>query len=157
MTFLASRPEELEKKHDVEKGDCERDCAEDDLIPGAIGKLAHHLPGGSEKDQGEHCERALMHLGKDYLPVLPDRVECLIWLTQYSVRVRYPGFSATKRDMKKALSVAKRLRLLIRDFFGLTDGRTLRPGIKNGTPPTVILSDGFRELPWGSVVAVFGW
>ena len=77
-----------------------------------------------------HDLEALMHLCKDYLPALQDHVEDLIRLTQYSVRVRYPGFGATKRDMKKALSVAKRLRLLIREFFGLASKKTEKPGSK---------------------------
>jgi HEPN domain-containing protein len=77
-----------------------------------------------------HDLEALMHFCKTSLPILQDHVEYLIWLTQYSVRVRYPGFGATKRDMKKALSVAKRLRLVIRDFFELANERTSRPGTK---------------------------
>jgi HEPN domain-containing protein len=73
-----------------------------------------------------HDLEALMYLCKDYVSALRDHIEDLIWLTQFSVRVRYPGFGATKTDMKKALSVAKKLRLLMRDFFGLTK--------KNGKP-----------------------
>ena len=77
-----------------------------------------------------HDLEALMYLCKDYLSVARNRVEDLIWLTQFSVRVRYPGFGATKRDMKKALLVAKRLRLLLRDFFGLTIKKTGKPRSK---------------------------
>jgi HEPN domain-containing protein len=73
-----------------------------------------------------HDLEALMYLCKNYVSALRDHIEDLIWLTQFSVRVRYPGFGATKMDTKKALSVAKKLRLLLRDFFGLTK--------KNGKP-----------------------
>jgi len=44
-------PQELEKKHDVEKGDYARYGDEGNLIPRTIGKSAHHFPGRSEKDE----------------------------------------------------------------------------------------------------------
>jgi HEPN domain-containing protein len=68
-----------------------------------------------------HDLEALGYLCRDFLPSIEHQREGLIWLTQFSVRVRYPGFSATKADTKKALSVARTLRLLIRRFFSLPD------------------------------------
>jgi hypothetical protein len=45
-----------------------------------------------------------------------------------------PGFGTTKRDMKKALLVVKKLRPLMRDFFGLTVEKNQNPGSKRGVP-----------------------
>jgi HEPN domain-containing protein len=81
-----------------------------------------------------HDLEALMYLCKDYLSALRDHIEDLIWLTQFSVRVRYPGFGATKKDMKKGLSVAKKLRIPIRDFFGLATEKNGEPGLKRRGP-----------------------
>jgi HEPN domain-containing protein len=81
-----------------------------------------------------HDLEALMYLCKDYLPTLLDHIEDLIWLTQFSVRVRYPGFCATKKNMKKASVVVKKLRLLIRDFFGLAAEKNEEPEPRRRSP-----------------------
>lgn len=66
-----------------------------------------------------HDLEALMYFCKDHLPALESHREDLIWLTQFAVRVRYPGFGATKQDTRKALSMTGKLRSLVRRFFSL--------------------------------------
>ncbi len=66
-----------------------------------------------------HDLEALMYVCKPFAPGLEKHREGLIWLTQFSVRVRYPGFTARKSDAKKALSITRQLRSLIRDLLSL--------------------------------------
>jgi HEPN domain-containing protein len=66
-----------------------------------------------------HDLEALMYVCKPFTPGLEKHREGLIWLTQFSVRVRYPGFRARKSDAKKALSITRQLRSLIRDLLSL--------------------------------------
>ena len=42
-----------------------------------------------------------------------------IWLTQFAIRVKYPGFDATKKDAVKAVSLMQQYRTFFRNFFGL--------------------------------------
>jgi HEPN domain-containing protein len=66
-----------------------------------------------------HDLEALMYICKEFLPALERNRDNLIWLTQFSVRVRYPGFSSKKKDTQKALSVVRKLRTIIRNYFQL--------------------------------------
>ena len=66
-----------------------------------------------------HDLEILMDHCKSILSELENNRENFIWLTQFSVRIRYPGFDATKRDAKKAISIAKKLRGIIRKFLRL--------------------------------------
>jgi hypothetical protein len=43
----------------------------------------------------------------------------LILLSRYAVNYRYPGFSATMREMRAALRHAERVRLKVRTLLGL--------------------------------------
>ena len=54
---------------------------------------------------------------KNFLPEILNKREDLIWLTQYSVRVRYPGFNATEKDSIKTIEIAKEIRKIIRNYF----------------------------------------
>lgn len=67
-----------------------------------------------------HDLELLMNRCKEFMPLLENNRENFIWLTQFSVRVRYPGFEATKNDAKKALSITTKLRKIVRNFFKLS-------------------------------------
>ena len=80
------------------------------------------LVENSVKFDKVHDLEILLDNCKSFLPKLENNREKFIWLTQFSVRVRYPGFEATKKESLKALFFAKRLRNGIRKFFKLTEG-----------------------------------
>jgi HEPN domain-containing protein len=61
-----------------------------------------------------HDLEQLGTLCREYIRAIEKHTEELIWLTQFGVRVRYPGFGATLKDTKKALSITEKLRSLIR-------------------------------------------
>lgn len=64
-----------------------------------------------------HDLEALEYSCRRYMSGLEKNLQDLIWLTQFSVRVRYPGFGASKKDARKATSIMKRLRNMIKGFF----------------------------------------
>lgn len=66
-----------------------------------------------------HDLEILLNQCKEILPELLIQKEALIWLTQYSVRVRYPGFEAMEDDAKKAVKTAEEIREMIRNYFNL--------------------------------------
>jgi len=66
-----------------------------------------------------HDLEILLNQCKEILPELLIQKEALIWLTQYCVRVRYPGFEAMEDDAKKAVKTAKEIREMIRNYFNL--------------------------------------
>jgi len=66
-----------------------------------------------------HDLEILLNQCKEILPELLIQKEALIWLTQYSVRVRYPGFEATKEDAIRAVETAKKIRQTIRNYLNL--------------------------------------
>ncbi len=75
-------------------------------------------------EKGESFEKIhdlelLLKQCKQFIPELEKEKEALIWLTQFSVRVRYPGFCASGKDAKRAVRIMKRIRKTLRKRFGL--------------------------------------
>lgn len=66
-----------------------------------------------------HDLELLLKQCKQFIPELEKERDVLIWLTQFSVRVRYPGFGASGIDAKRAVRIMKRIRNMLRKNFGL--------------------------------------
>lgn len=66
-----------------------------------------------------HDLELLLNKCKQKVPELSGERDNLIWLTQFSVEVRYPGFRASKSNSQKALQIAKKARHLLRRHLGL--------------------------------------
>ena len=64
-----------------------------------------------------HDLEILLKTCKKFIPVLEKYREELIWLTTFSVEVRYPGFNVEKEDAKKSVVFMKNTRKILKNYF----------------------------------------
>ena len=65
-----------------------------------------------------HDLEILLRMVKEFIPLLENDREDFIWLTTFSVEVRYPGFDVEKDDAKKAVASMKKIRKILKSYFG---------------------------------------
>jgi len=64
-----------------------------------------------------HDLELLYHRCKQFLPQLENFKKDLIYLTQFSIRVRYPGFNATLSHAKKTKEIVNKIRKVFEEYI----------------------------------------
>lgn len=66
-----------------------------------------------------HDLGVLLEQSKDILPELIGYRDELIKLSTYAVDVRYPGFDISEKEANECVEIMRKLRQIIRSYFGL--------------------------------------
>lgn len=64
-----------------------------------------------------HDLEILLKSCRKFIPSLEEYREELIWLTTFSIEVRYPGFNADKKNAQKAITCMKKIRKVLKSYF----------------------------------------